>query len=89
VRKPSAYEYAQAWKSQRANMIAGFQADAQAASSAFATAQNNLTTGLANLAAQMAVDRAQGTLNSQVASMQANMSGLKTGSSTEGVDLTA
>jgi len=92
MRKPSAYEFAQSWKSQRAGMIAQFQADAQAASSAFAGAQNNMLTGLNNLAAQAAVDRTKSTLNSQIATMQSNLAGLSTtpdSSSSGGVDVTA
>ena len=59
VKRPSMWEFAQAWKSHRSGMAQRFLDDGAAASAAFLTAQNNMTTGLATLAAQASILRAQ------------------------------
>ena len=63
VKRPSSWEYNQAWRAQRANMVQHFRDDANTAGTAFASAQNNLTTGLATLAAQASITRAQNEIN--------------------------
>ena len=59
VKRPSSWEYNQTWRAQRAGMVQRFQDEANSASTAFANAQNNLSTGLATLAAQASITRAQ------------------------------
>jgi hypothetical protein len=63
VKRPSSWQFNQAWRAQRANMVSQMRAEADAASSAFASAQNNLSTGLASLAAQASITRAQAEIN--------------------------
>jgi hypothetical protein len=62
LKRPTAWEYAQAWRAQRSTMVQRFREDAALAASAFAGAQNNLSVGLATLAAQASVKRSQGQL---------------------------
>jgi len=57
VPRPSMWEYAQAWRNQRAQMAARFLEEGQAAVNSFATAQYNNTTGLVANAQQAAIDR--------------------------------
>lgn len=64
VQRPSAWEYAQAWKAQRKAMAQKFMDDAAVANSAFVSAQNNLSTGMATLAAQAALTNSQTQLES-------------------------
>jgi hypothetical protein len=59
VQRPSTWEYAQAWKSHRSAMVQSFLGDASAASSSFLDAQWNFSTGMASLAAQASIQRAQ------------------------------
>ena len=63
VKRPSGWEFNQAWRAQRANMISRMRDEASAASAAFANAQNSLSTGLASLAAQASITRAQAEIN--------------------------
>jgi hypothetical protein len=63
VKRPSHWEYAQAWRAQRSNMARRFQEDAALAASAFAGAQNNLAVGKATLAAQASILRTQNQIN--------------------------
>ena len=62
VKRPTHWQYAQAWRAQRAGMVQRFRDEASAASDAFASAQNNMTTGLATLAARASITRAQNEL---------------------------
>jgi phage gpG-like protein len=57
VQRPTTWEYAQAWRNQRAQMAAKFLEQGQTAASAFASAQYNNTTGLVANAQQAAIDR--------------------------------
>ena len=59
VNRPSRWEHAQAWRAQRQNMIQRFMDEGNAAGTAFLNAQNNLSTGMATLAAQASILRAQ------------------------------
>jgi hypothetical protein len=59
VKRPTMWEYSQAWKSHRSNMARSFLDDGAAASAAFASAQNNMVTGMATLAAQASIVRSQ------------------------------
>jgi hypothetical protein len=59
VQRPSAWEYAQAWRSHRSSMVQRFLDDGASAASAFLSAQQNLSMGLATLAAQASIQRAQ------------------------------
>jgi len=59
VPRPSTWEYAQAWRNQRARMASRFLEEGQAAVNNFATAQYNNTTGLVANAQQSAIDRLQ------------------------------
>lgn len=59
VQRPSTWEYAQAWSAQRKSMASQFLDEGAALSSSFLNAQNNQTTGMANLAAQAAINNAQ------------------------------
>jgi hypothetical protein len=63
VKRPSSWEFNQAWRAQRANMVSRMRDDADAASTAFASAQNSLSSGLASLAAQASITRAQKEIN--------------------------
>lgn len=65
-RSQTGWEQMQEWKSKRQDMSLGFQNEAAAASSAFATAFSNQIIGSANLAAQAAVDRLKSTVNKTV-----------------------
>jgi hypothetical protein len=57
VQRPTMWEYAQAWRNQRAQMASRFLEEGQAAVNSFATAQYNNTTGLVANAQQAAIDR--------------------------------
>lgn len=57
VQRPTTWEYAQAWRNQRAQMAAKFLEQGQTAVNAFASAQYNNTTGLVANAQQAAIDR--------------------------------
>jgi hypothetical protein len=59
VQRATTWEYAQAWREHRSAMAQKFQEDGAALSSAFASAQNNLSGGMAALAAQAAIQRAR------------------------------
>ena len=63
LKRPSAWEYAQAWRSHRANMVAQFRDQSNSLSTAFANAQNNLSVGMATLAAQASIARTQDEIN--------------------------
>ena len=63
VNRPSHWQYAQSWRAQRASMVQRFRDEADAAGTAFANAQNNLATGMATLAAQASITRAQNEIN--------------------------
>ncbi|HWL03320.1 MAG TPA: hypothetical protein VNQ99_00080 [Xanthobacteraceae bacterium] len=67
--KPSAWQYAQAWKAQRANMVARFQDEAAAAASTFQNAQNNLSMGLATIAAEASAKRVQNDIAAKLGSV--------------------
>jgi hypothetical protein len=54
-------------------MVAQFQADADAASAAFASAQTSLSTGLSTIATQAMIQRLQAEIS---ASAQSQLSGL-------------
>ena len=60
VQRPTTWEYAQAWRNQRANMVAKFLEEGTIAGNAFASAQYNATSGLVANAQQAAINRAEG-----------------------------
>ena len=57
VRSATAWEQAQAWRERRAAMRGDFENLNAAAAERFLTAQTNLTTGMASLAAQASIAR--------------------------------
>ena len=57
VRRPTAWEYSQAWKNQRAEMTAKFRELNETAVNGFATAQYNNITGAVANAQQAAINR--------------------------------
>jgi hypothetical protein len=57
VRRPSAWEFAQAWKSQRAQMAAKFREQNEIAINGFASAQQNNISGFVANAQQAAINR--------------------------------
>lgn len=57
VRRPTAWEYAQAWKNQRAQMAAKFREQNEVAINSFATAQYNNISGFVANAQQAAINR--------------------------------
>ena len=64
-KKPTAWEFTQAWRAQRSSMVKKYLDDGTTLSNAFLTAQNNLSMGLASLAAQASLQRVQNQGNSQ------------------------
>jgi len=64
-RKPTAWEFTQAWRAQRSSMVQKYLDDGAALSNAFLGAQNNLSVGLASLAAQASLQRVQDQVNSK------------------------
>jgi hypothetical protein len=67
LRRRTAWESTQAWKSQRSTMVQRFVDTGATAASAFASAQANLSLGLATIAAQAANQR---TVNALKAAQQ-------------------
>jgi hypothetical protein len=59
LKRPSAWEQAQAWRNHRSTMVRRFRDDASVASAGFANAQIRLSTGMATLAAQASITRTQ------------------------------
>ena len=57
VRRPTAWEYAQAWRNQRAEMAAKFREQNEVAINSFATAQYNNINGFVSNAQQAAITR--------------------------------
>jgi hypothetical protein len=57
VQRPTAWEFAQAWKNQRAQMAAKFREQNEVAVNSFASAQYNNTIGLVANAQQAAITR--------------------------------
>jgi hypothetical protein len=57
--KVSAWQSMQTWRSQRSQMAQQFQNDAAALSNGFLNAQDAQVTGMATLAAQASINRAQ------------------------------
>ena len=57
VQRPTTWEYAQAWRNQRARMAAKFIEEGTIAVNAFASAQYNNTAGLVANAQQAAINR--------------------------------
>ena len=57
VQRPTAWQYAQTWRNQRANMAAKFIEQNTIAVNAFASVQYNNTAGLVANAQQAAIDR--------------------------------
>jgi len=57
VQRPTAWEYVQAWRNQRAEMAAKFQEQNDLAINGFATAQSNNLNGFVANAQQAAIDR--------------------------------
>ena len=57
VQRPTAWEFAQAWKNQRAQMAAKFREQNEVAVNSFATAQYNNITGFVANTQQAAIDR--------------------------------
>ena len=56
---PTGWQNLQAWKAHRANMVAQFRSEADAAGNAIAGAQNNLSSGLATISVQTMIQRIQ------------------------------
>jgi hypothetical protein len=73
VKRLSHWEYAQAWRAHRRVMVQRFQEDATATSAAIVTAQNNLSTGMATLAAQVSIRRAQDALSAKASKVQSQI----------------
>jgi hypothetical protein len=63
VKRPTQWERIQAWQQHRSRMVQRFREEASAAASAFASAQQNLSVGMASLAAQASIQRAQKALS--------------------------
>ncbi len=63
VPRASTWEYAQAWRNQRAQMAAKFLEQGQVAVNAFASAQYNNTSGLVANAQQAAINRLKAAQN--------------------------
>ena len=59
VNRPSRWQHAQAWSAQRKQMVQRFLDDSGVASNAFLNAQQGLSVGMASLAAQASIERAQ------------------------------
>jgi hypothetical protein len=57
VQRPSAWEFAQAWNDQRAQMAAKFREQNQVAANSFATAQYNNISGFVANTQQAAINR--------------------------------
>jgi phage gpG-like protein len=57
VQRPTAWQFAQAWRNQRANMAAKFLDEGSNAANAFASVQYNNTSGLVSNAQQAAITR--------------------------------
>jgi hypothetical protein len=57
VRRPTTWEYVQAWRNHRAQMTQRFIDEGTVAVNAFASAQHNYTTGLVANAQQAAINR--------------------------------
>ena len=57
IKRPTAWEYAQAWRNQRAQMAAKFREQNDVAINSFATAQYNNITGFVANAQQAAINR--------------------------------
>jgi hypothetical protein len=57
--RPTAYQYAEAWRAHRRNMVQQFIDEGSALGDVFVSAQTNLSSGLAALAAQASITRAQ------------------------------
>jgi len=57
VQRPSAWEFAQAWRNQRAQMAAKFREQNELAINGFATAQQNNISGFVANAQQAAINR--------------------------------
>jgi hypothetical protein len=57
--RPTAYQYAEAWRVHRRNMVQQFLDEGSALSDVLVSAQTSLSTGLATLAAQASITRAQ------------------------------
>jgi hypothetical protein len=59
LKRPTAWQFVQAWRASRRAMAQRFQQDAAVASSAFVAAQNNLIVGMATIAAKASLERTQ------------------------------
>jgi hypothetical protein len=59
VRRPTSWESVQAWRTQSSSVTQRFLSDSAAANTSFFGAQNNLASGMANLAAQASLQRVQ------------------------------
>lgn len=57
VQRPSAWQFAQAWRNQRAQMVARFREQGETAINSFATAQSNNLNGYVTNAQQAAIAR--------------------------------
>jgi hypothetical protein len=63
VRRPSQWEFAQAWRNQRREMAQSFMEQGSVASAGFLDAHNNLSLGMANLTTQASIKRVQAQVN--------------------------
>jgi hypothetical protein len=76
VKRPTHWEYARAWRAQRANMVQRFRDEAAVAGSAITTTQINLSVGMANLTARTSMARAQSEINAAKAAAQNSLNRL-------------
>ena len=73
LKRPTAWEQAQAWRDQRRAMAQQSLDAGAAASTAFLNAQNNLTSGMATLTAQMSIQRVQEQAKAKVQSVNLSL----------------
>lgn len=76
VSRPTRYESAQAWSSHRRQMTQQFLSEAEAAITAFTTAQGSAIDGMATLAVQASIVRAQQQIAAAKASATSTVSSL-------------
>jgi hypothetical protein len=69
VKRPTSWESIQTWRSKHNESVQQFMNQSAAASTAFTNAQNSLTTGMANLAAEASLQRVQSRVNTALNSL--------------------
>jgi hypothetical protein len=73
IKRPTPWESAQAWRNHRREMAQQFMNEGAMASTAFLNAQNSLSSGMANLTAQMTIQRVQAQAKAKVQSVDLSM----------------